>query len=55
MLYPARWPWLQHMGAVRLWERSFAARRGLDSSFEASFDPAGGETAHVALWRHPRL
>jgi RNA polymerase sigma-70 factor (ECF subfamily) len=35
---PLRPSWLQRVGALFLWERSFAARRGLDSSFDSSFD-----------------
>jgi hypothetical protein len=35
---PQRQPWLQRMGGVFLQGRSFATRRGLDSSFDSAFD-----------------
>ncbi len=39
---PLRPSWLQRLGTGILWERSFAARRGLDPSFDSTFDPGVG-------------
>ena len=47
---PLRPSWLQRLGTGILWERSFAARRGLDPSFDSTFDPESGDGSDASGW-----
>jgi hypothetical protein len=47
---PLRPAWLQHVGATVLWGRSFAARRGLDPSFDSALDPEAEDGSDASGW-----
>jgi hypothetical protein len=47
---PLRPSWLQRAGAAIVWGRFYAARRGLDPSFDSAFDPEAEDESDGGGW-----
>jgi RNA polymerase sigma-70 factor (ECF subfamily) len=47
---PLRPSWRRRVGAAFLWGRSFAARRGLDPSFDSALDPEAEDGRDASGW-----